>query len=242
MNLGEVRALFIRHSGRYDLVNDDGSDNGANTFINWGQRFLDRMTDISKTNARYSYIVEANTYAVIMPECRAIKEVWCSTEETRNELKIRDMREMRHKYAKPFSQLKTGRPRYFSMATLRMAPESDRLTIANALRQLNQGDVMFGQQYKFNGVILWPPTDNTYMIEAWGMFYNPELINDGDKSWWSEEHTNALIFAACYQLETMHRNTQGANDWLNALQNEIRGIDYDQVEQDQVGITDLDGR
>lgn len=42
MNLGTVRAQFIKMSGRDDLVNSNGSDNGANFYINAGQEFLDK--------------------------------------------------------------------------------------------------------------------------------------------------------------------------------------------------------
>ncbi len=43
MNLSEIRTLFVSKSGRRDLVDEYGFDNGANYYINSGLRMLDRM-------------------------------------------------------------------------------------------------------------------------------------------------------------------------------------------------------
>lgn len=45
MNLREIRKLFLDMSGRYDLVNEDLSDNGANYYINEGSKWLDSKVD-----------------------------------------------------------------------------------------------------------------------------------------------------------------------------------------------------
>lgn len=47
MNLIEIRELFRNTSGRYDLVNDDFSDNGADLFINDAIKWLDSKIDKS---------------------------------------------------------------------------------------------------------------------------------------------------------------------------------------------------
>ena len=52
MNLKEVRAGFIKLSGRRDLTNAYGQDNGADFYVNAGIRLLNRLTcDHFKTNA-----------------------------------------------------------------------------------------------------------------------------------------------------------------------------------------------
>lgn len=43
MTLFELRSLFVKWSGRRDLVDEYGYDNGADVFINAGLRMLDRM-------------------------------------------------------------------------------------------------------------------------------------------------------------------------------------------------------
>ena len=45
MNLLEIRTKFRSISGRYDLVNSDYSDNGANFFIEEGRKWLDSKVD-----------------------------------------------------------------------------------------------------------------------------------------------------------------------------------------------------
>ena len=53
MNLGEIRAAFVKRSGRFDLVvagatpSEEGADSGADFYINSGQRFLDRLHNVN---------------------------------------------------------------------------------------------------------------------------------------------------------------------------------------------------
>ena len=52
MNLFEIREQFVKLSGRLDLTNTYGHDNGSDLFINAGIRLLNRLTsDHFKTNA-----------------------------------------------------------------------------------------------------------------------------------------------------------------------------------------------
>ncbi len=54
MNLFDVREQFIKQSGRRDLTDEYGFDNGADYFINSGLRMLDRMvTDEVPTDNTY---------------------------------------------------------------------------------------------------------------------------------------------------------------------------------------------
>jgi len=45
MNLKEIRQEFAEKSGQLDLVNEDGSDNGANFYLNAGQQYLDKLIE-----------------------------------------------------------------------------------------------------------------------------------------------------------------------------------------------------
>ena len=40
------------------------------------------------------------------------------------------------------------------------------------------------------------------------------------------------ISASLYTLETFYRNTEGANDWMNALKTFTKEVDFDNVEQE----------
>jgi len=54
MNLLQIRQKLRIESGRFDLVNSDGSDSGADFFINEGSRYLDRLETIGKS-VGYNY-------------------------------------------------------------------------------------------------------------------------------------------------------------------------------------------
>ena len=51
MNLIEIRTMFRDISGRYDLVNTDLSDNGADIYIQQGQKSLERRTNYTPSTA-----------------------------------------------------------------------------------------------------------------------------------------------------------------------------------------------
>ena len=76
MNLIQIRTKFRDISGRFDLVNDDLSDNGADFFINEGRKFLDRLDETQKSWATKLCPLAVGELSVSFPYCRAIKEVW----------------------------------------------------------------------------------------------------------------------------------------------------------------------
>lgn len=75
MNLHEIRQQFKIASARYDLVNTDGSDNGADYYINCGQRFLDSQIDTNQTEATHLVALGANQFSVALQYARSIKAV-----------------------------------------------------------------------------------------------------------------------------------------------------------------------
>ena len=52
MNYKDVRDKFVEISGRYDLITATNEDNGADFFLNAGQKYLDRFLDAGKAIAR----------------------------------------------------------------------------------------------------------------------------------------------------------------------------------------------
>ena len=243
MNLLQIRTEFIRRSGRYDLVVDSTTwaDNGANFYLNSGQRFLDRMDTLAKSTGRYFRQVAAGRNYVVFPYCRAITECWAMTTSERVKLRKIDIAELRTYYNTPVSSLTTGQPLYYAPAVLRVIPESDRLAIGEFEGIIDFSDVMFDQHYEYNGVIFYPPPDGTYVIETWGLFYSPELLNDTDESFWSVVHPEVLLMAAMYQLEVMYRNTEGANDWMRAIEMAVMGLGKDYVDEQIAETNQMEG-
>ncbi|MBU2249370.1 MAG: hypothetical protein KKD77_21660, partial [Gammaproteobacteria bacterium] len=114
MNLLEIRQKFITFSGRYDLatttISSWDTDNGADFFINAGQRFLDRRFETAKTYGRRFDSVAAGSYYQVFQNCRAISEVWCNDSDERWKLRRYDKQTIRDNYSGLVSGLETGPP------------------------------------------------------------------------------------------------------------------------------------
>jgi len=242
MDLLEVRAEFVKRSGRYDLVVDttDWVDNGANLYINSGQRFLDRLDTVPKSWGRRFIEVTSGEYYVTFQFCRAIKEAWVMNTEARSKLDKQDISDLREFYASPVGELTSGTPVYYAPAVLRPIPDS--LTAAASEAISGFDDILLtSTHYEYNGVIFYPPADGTYTIEVWGLFYSPSLDDNDDESYWSITHPEVLLMAAMHQLEIAYRNTEGAKDWLAAINLEVGGIGRDFVEEHIAEVSQMEG-
>lgn len=234
MNLLQVRMRFIQLSGRNDLVVNTTSyaDNGADFYINAGQRFLDRKYRFPKDTGIYPKVLAIGSWSVVFPYCRAIKEVWAADDESRWQLEKKSWQDFLAEYNEPFELLETGTTLYYTPALLRSIPESDRATSLTTSAVVGYMPTMVGAHYAYNGILIGPPTDVQLHLEVHGLFYSPELSADTDLSYWSVVHPETLVRAALYELEIDYRNTQGANDWLGALETHTAGIDQDVVEEE----------
>ena len=74
-----------------------------------------------------------------------------------------------------------------------------------------------------------------------GVYFSTPLEHDSDQSFWSDRFPSTLVKAALYQLEQFFRNTEGANDWLLAVQADVRLIEMDLVEEESNGINQIWG-
>ena len=93
MNLGEITAWFVKVSGRYDLVKQDGStDNGAYFYINAGQRLLDILQDNIKTRAWHYGPLVVGDDLVLIQNFRSIEDLWIVSSETRYPLIEKDLK------------------------------------------------------------------------------------------------------------------------------------------------------
>lgn len=240
MNLGEVRAAFKTRSGRYDLVAADGSDNGADFYINAGQKLLDRLSDVRKGYAKHYDTIESGDWYLIFQHCRAVQTVFMSDDDARWELGKLDEEDIMVNYlTEKISELDTGAPDYFAPALLRESTDGADVVISKI------GDTEYSEagitHFEYNGIIWTPPSDGDYTVEVRGLFYSPELSADADESYWSVAEPMALLMAALQRLEVSYRNTEGANDWLNAIKLELDGISKDAVEEESALINQMEG-
>lgn len=233
MNLLEVRNKFVSLSGRNDLIVPSTLvDNGANFYINAGQRFLDRKYRFPKDVGIYPFVLPVGGWYVLVPYCRAIKEVWTTNVDERIQLEKKTLQDFLLTYNEPVLSEETGSTIHYTPAILRGIPEADRATAKSLSTIVGFQTTLVGDHYGYNGVLLGPPTDEQVLVEVYGLFYSPELINDTDQSFWTSQHPEVLLYAALYELEISYRNTQGANDWLGAIESHSSGIDMDTVEED----------
>lgn len=242
MTLLELRKLFRTQSGRFDLVNADGSDNGATFFINAGIRHLDRVTRFQKSPGRVFQNVAAGSYLAQFTLCRAVQEVWMATSTERWQLTRMWMQDFRTKYTSPWASLDRGSPVHYTPALLRAIPETwTAEDLTNVGFVTNYMDVNTSNHEEYNGVLIAPPPDEAMMLEVVGLFYSQTLAADTDTNAWTVLHPEVVLMGAMMQLEIMQRNTQGVNDWVNAINAHVTEIEKDQVDQDISEVTQMKG-
>lgn len=231
MNLIQIRTKFRELSGRFDLVNSDYSDNGADFFINEGRKFLDRLDETQKSWASCFRLLELGHFSVSFPYCRAIKEVYvASVNEGRWQLEKKRIQDMIEGYLTGLpSSREVGTPLYFSPCITRYVPEN--ATIADIESFIGYVEIPAGSAHEYNSIMLNVPTSDQLTVIISGLFYSAELTEDTNTNYWSEVHPMLLYMAAMRQVEIVNRNTQGVNDWTNAIMVEMKQLGMDLVEE-----------
>ena len=239
MNLLQIRTKFREISGRFDLVNDDYSDNGADFYINSGAKFLDRLDETQKSWASCFRFIDTGFYIASVPHSRAIKEVWAATVSARWQLEKKNLQDLIAGYLTGMpSERSSGTPLYYSPTITRYIPEN--LTADSFESFLGWIDIPSGNVREYNTILLNIPTDEKIVVEIKGLFYSHELTNDTDENYWSSVHSMLLIMSAMRQVEIMNRNTQGVNDWTNAIAVDMKQLGMDLVEELIAGVTQIE--
>jgi len=231
MNLLQLRQKFRELSGLFDLVNEDGSDNGADFFINEGRKFLDRLDETQKSWASCFRFVEVGRFSAVFPHCRAVKEVWAAdTTNGRWQLEKKSLQDLMEGYLTGLpSSRSEGTPLYYSPCITRYIPED--ATVADIEAFVGYVEIPSGNAYEYNAILLNVPVQYKTMLDIRGLYYSIELTNDEDANFWSEVHPMLLIMAAMRQVEIVNRNTQGVNDWTTAILTDMRQLGMDLVEE-----------
>lgn len=250
MNLLTFRQFFRKHSGRYDLVNADGTDNGVDVLINAGQKYLDRLTDIPGGVGRVFKDVSAGDFLTTFPKCRSIHEVWCvgsnddgdivrlpMTKATQSELRGVDNKSLEEAYTGLASEMDQDRPVYYSPAILRLVTDADGLTggIGGMM------DVMASGYSVSKGIFFMPPADGDYTIEVIGNFYQGDVLDDNDESFWLEDYFMILYMATMREIEILYRNTAGVKDWEAGIQASVTTLDMDGVKEESIDVDQMEG-
>ncbi len=231
MNLIQLRTQFRSISGRFDLVNEDFTDNGADFYINEGRKFLDRSDETQKSWASCFRMIPVGEFSVSFPYCRAIKEVWVSSAGSgRWQLEKKSLQDMLESYLTGLpSSRATGTPLYYSPCITRYIPED--ATVEDMAAFIGFVEIPSGNAHEWNSIVMNVPTSAQLMIDIRGLFYSMYLEDETDKNYWSEVHPMLLIMAAMRQTEIVNRNTQGVNDWTNSIVVEMKQLGMDLVEE-----------
>lgn len=215
MNLLEIREQFVLLSGRYDLANDDYTDNGADFYIKAGQKYLDRLHTYEKATLRLRWPIAANEHRVFISQVRSIKHVWYYGNDNRLEL-IEKPVDLLKKWFPDWNNTDNGVPRFYGIDKAVLGTGTTRMFIL-------------------------PPPDTAGEIVAEGLFYARELLTDEDVSYWSEMYPSLLVMAALRELEIFYRNTQGKRDWEEAIQSELHAFEMDLVDREMTNATQMEG-
>jgi len=241
MNLLQLRTKLRSLSGRFDLVNEDFTDNGADFFINEGSRHLDRLNENQKSWASCFRLIEIGQSSVSFPYCRAIKEVWvASTSKGRWQLEKEDLQDLISGYLTGLpSSRNQGMPTYYSPCLTRYIPEDAEVGDLEAF--IGFIEIPAGNAHEYNSILLNVPTDVQLMIDIRGLFYSHYLTAETDKNYWSEVHPLLLIMSTMRHLEVINRNTQGVNDWDAAIEKQVNLIGFDLVEEIIAEVSHMEG-
>ena len=219
MTLLEVRKMFVRLSGRYDLVKDTESyeDNGADFMLNAGIRMLDSMFTHSKS------------YGVIRVPLKPDKAVY----ETNNVLSVEGVQvssdsgrvSLTHVTEQDIEErgdIGSGSPKYYCMHTGMRNP---------ALGNLK--DEFTGESFK-----ILPKPSSALTAYVYGRLTIP-LENDGDINFWSVSYPETLITAGMFFIERFHRNSQGMADHMQAIRQDLHELDANAIESQLGSITQM---
>lgn len=243
MNYTELAESVLSTSGRYDLQNADGTDNGLLKYVNRGQRMLDRKANVMQLTMRNFNSIAAGDYCVKLFDCLVIESVWLlplNESEARIPLIRRDWETMQQLYASPIEVQERGTPYYYSLGSFRGNPDPKLSLIANLNIFAGFMDVIGDNKWDVNGFFFYPIADVDYAIQVVGKFYSPKFGTTVENSaggiiettFWSENHPELLEFATRYWMEVDNRNTEGQKDWMAVISDMLMDLDFENVERD----------
>lgn len=240
MTLLEMRKMFIERSGRYDLWNDDGSNNGADFYIQRGQRHLENLLSNGRQDAEH-HVTLVNSSRFCLPDVRIVKDVYAkSTTQKRTKLTRVSIEQAREYLIG--EDLSCEFPLYYCVFNSRGA-YGETLALPDSCFLDSVDDVAANLTYSQMGFLLLPvlSINLTLDVEVRTTTREPLLSVDDDVNTWSSEWPELLLFSALRILEITYRNTQGVKDWDKAISDIIIPLDMDWVEDDMQSRVRMEG-
>ena len=202
--LSDIIARFKQASGRYDLT-----DEQIIQFIDDGRILLDSLVAAGTTVVTDDFPLENGDYYVEVQNCRAVLQVY-SVDNEGNTIVL-----------ERYSSYEDFIEDYPNV------PASDKGTpVCYAVvgpRQVEGANTS-------RMVLFAPAAEAGVTLRVVSRKFSKKLTSPTDTNFWSEAYPAALVYAACWALENLYRNTEGANSWRRALQPYIQGLDADVAE------------
>ena len=232
MNLLQIRELFREVSGRWELVNNDLSDAGADHYINEAIRWLDRRADVNRAWATIPLWVPQGSWVVQFPTARSIRNV-------RYEhlpvciIKPVDMFGYLNRFE---GRLPTAIPSACSILVTAQAEEGTLPKTTENFKEFFSSIEISNATDEVNTVIFDAHVPNEdAMISLVGMFYQQPLIEDTDTNFWSRNHSMLLVNAAVRQVHVASGN-KALLDILNEeMQADFTAFEFDRIEESLEG-------
>lgn len=229
MNLGEFKGLLIQAGI------DSLDENVLSAFINAGQKMCDRLADYPHTQGRLSFEILAGDYFLVFPvSIRLVHGVWIRDTEVAvggTPLYKTDLTTLRGLYPQPDDSTFFGLPKYYAHMQSILAgfgsPTVDELAMPVGSIEVSTSDT-----YDYKGLVLGPSPDGPYFVDVLCTAYTKALVDDGDESFWTKHYPEILLNAVMFKVEGFLRNTSSATSYFQALQNDIRYLNYDAVDDE----------
>lgn len=241
MDLVTLREKFVKLSGRYDLVVNTTlwADNGADFYINAGQKYLDKLAEVPESVAQIFEALAADEYSITFQQkCRMIESVFVNNTEDRYELERIDLKDLKNTYNETATSTDSGSPAFYAIANLRALETTAKTTLGTFI---NLTWLETDAKYDYRGIIIVPPADEAYTVEISGKFLQKVLTLDADTNYWATEYPHLLIMAALRSIEVFNRNSEGVRDWTNAIQSETIMLDFDSAEEESYDVNQMEG-
>lgn len=229
MNLGTGREEFIRLSGRFDLVNGDGSDNGADYWLNQGQNFLDdRVGHIAQ--AVNMTTLSANSFYVKVKWLKYPTAVYLIDPDSQDRYFLTRLDERTFKEGFSHHDQQTAAlPLAYCMASNTLAPGLNYLqATVDTYEDGDQISLSLASLYKT--LLIAPKADKAYECYVQGVYKSMELVEDTDSTHWTTRYSRLWLFASLYELEVGYKNQEAMKSWLMAIEDELLNLSKNQVE------------
>jgi len=239
MNLITIRKLFRDMSGRYDLVNDDLSNNdelngGADVFINEGSRWLDRRTIIERSWITHPQWVTQGTWVVQFPTARSVQQV-----------RVDDVQVARVSLAELMTtinqrrgELSEGIP--VSYALVATKPLATPVNVSDYQEFFSTLELTPDTLEEANTVIFssMVPTVGA-MVTVVAKFYQRALVQDDDVNHWSRTHPVLLVNSAVRQSHIASGNKALLDIINQEIDKDLAAMSADRVEDDTWGAVQM---